>query len=291
MADQFGSADIAGSRAGLPLNGREFAFSDADFEAIRDMVKQLTGINLSDSKRELVYGRVSRRLRTLRLSSFREYLDYLSQDADQEMMEFCNAITTNLTAFFRESHHFDYLGDLLREMRQRGEKRRLRFWSAGCSTGEEPYSLAMTIAEAIPDWERWDIRVLATDLDSQVLGHARKGRYSEDRVKTLGRQRLERFFHWQDDAQAGWQVNADLAAMITFKQLNLIQPFPMRGPLDAIFCRNVIIYFDKNTQRDLFQRISQLQTSGGLLFLGHSESLFKVSTDYNLLGKTIYQRV
>ncbi len=271
--------------------GREFAFDDADFAAIRALVKSLTGINLVESKRELVYGRISRRLRVLGMYSFRDYLEFLRTDGEQELVEFCNAITTNLTAFFRESHHFDYLRDYLKTLQQCGQRRRLRIWSAGCSTGEEPYSIAMTVCEAIPDWSRWDIRILATDLDSNVLAHARRGLYSADRVKALSSERVRKFFQpASNGAGQGFQVAEALQRMIAFKELNLIEPLPMKGPLDAIFCRNVIIYFDKDTQRDLFRRIAPLQPAGGLLFLGHSESLFKVSTDYSLLGKTIYER-
>ncbi|MBV8805216.1 MAG: hypothetical protein JO042_09220, partial [Sinobacteraceae bacterium] len=154
---------------------REFEFGNEDFEALRKLVKQVTGINLSDQKRELVYGRLARRLRALHLTSFAEYRELLAEDGGQEMAQFCNAITTNLTAFFREPHHFDYLRDQVLTPMLSAATRRLRIWSAGCSTGEEPYSLAMTILETIPDVKRWDIRILATDLDSDVLERGRRG--------------------------------------------------------------------------------------------------------------------
>jgi len=272
---------------------REFAFGNEDFEALRTLVKQITGINLSDQKRELVYGRLARRLRALQFKSFAEYRELLSQDAGREISELCNAITTNLTAFFREPHHFEYLRDqvLLPLAADTAADRRLRIWSAGCSTGEEPYSIAMTVLETIPDLRRWDILILATDLDSEVLQRGQRGMYAADRVRGLSPQRIARFFTQRQERDgAYYQVSPEVASLITFKQLNLMHPLPMKGPLQAIFCRNVIIYFDKETQRDLFARVSRLQRPGQLLFLGHSESLFKVSEDYTLIGRTVHRR-
>ena len=273
---------------------REFAFSDEDFNALRVLVKEHTGIHLTDQKRELVYGRISRRLRALDLDNFRDYRELLSDANGSEMVEFCNAITTNLTSFFRESHHFDYMRDQILAPRIADPRasRRVRIWCAGCSSGEEPYSLAMTIRETIPDAGRWDIRVLATDLDSEVLAKGERGLYAADRVRDMSPTRVARFFReTRHNGNPAYEVTPDLRQLISFKQLNLMTPFPMKGPLDAIFCRNVVIYFDKDTQRGLFARMSRLQLPGSILFLGHSESMFKVSTDYSLIGKTIYRRV
>lgn len=277
-----------------PLLVREFEFRDEDFEALRVLVKSHTGISLGDQKRELVYGRLSRRLRALRLASFKEYRALVASDP-AELAQLVNAITTNLTAFFRERHHFDYLRDqvLRPRLAQRGGTARLRIWSAGCSSGEEPYSIAMTVLEALGDAARHDVdvRILATDLDSDMLARARAGLYPLDRVMSVGPNRLARFFDAQHDrSPAGCRVKPEVAALVTFKQLNLIGALPMKGPLDVIFCRNTVIYFDKDTQRDLFARMAALQRSGDLLFLGHSESLFKVSDDYTLIGRTIYRR-
>jgi len=272
---------------------REFDFSDADFNALRDLVKRLAGITLADSKREMVYGRVSRRLRTLALRSFGEYRRKLEAD-DAELVEFCNAMTTNLTAFYRENHHFEYMRNqfLLPRLNDARGSRRIRIWSAACSSGEEAYSIAMTVCEAIPDCKRWDIKILATDIDSEILARARRGIYTEDRVKGIDPRRIKRFFREHDDGrQRTYEVNAQIADMITFKPLNLMHELPMKGPLDAIMCRNVIIYFDKEAQRGLFQRIARAQRPNDLLFLGHSESLFKVSDDYELIGRTIYRRI
>jgi chemotaxis protein methyltransferase CheR len=174
----------------------------------------------------------------------------------------------------------------------RRSRRRLRIWSAGCSTGEEPYSLAMMVLETLPNPADWDVRILATDLDSEVLQRARRGIYPAERTANVPPERLQRFFTDRQDAGGpSRQVKPEVAALVTFKQLNLIHALPMRGPLDAIFCRNVVIYFDKDTQRELFARIARLQRPGDLLFLGHSESLFKVCDSYALIGKTIHRRI
>lgn len=272
---------------------REFSFSEEDFQALRKLVKQVTGINLTDAKRELVYARLARRLRTLNLTSFREYRKLLKADGGTELVQLCNAITTNLTAFFREPHHFEYLrtqvlGPLVANP---PTNRRLRIWSAGCSTGEEPYSIAMTVLEAVPDIHRWDIRILATDLDSNVLARARHGTYTAERLHCIGDAARERFFRpIHGGERAGYEASPELKRLVTIKSLNLMSPFPMKGPLDVIFCRNTIIYFDKDTQRHLFSRISRLQRTGQLLFLGHSETLFRTSDAYALVGRTIYRR-
>ena len=272
---------------------REFAFQEEDFQALRALVKSLTGIHLTEQKRELVYGRLTRRLRALRLRSFAEYRELLSRD-ERELAELCNAITTNLTSFFREPHHFQYLREqwLAPLAAEECGARRLRIWSAACSSGEEPYSIAMTVLENLPSPERWDVRILATDLDSEVLERAQRGVYPLERLNGVSAERQARFFHeLREGRTAGRQIASEVAALVKFKQLNLMQSLPMKGPLDVVFCRNVVIYFDKDTQRDLFARISRLQRSGDLLFLGHSESLFKVSESYALIGKSIYRRI
>jgi chemotaxis protein methyltransferase CheR len=271
------------------LKSWKLDFGEEDFSALRALVKEHTGIHLTEQKRELVYGRLSRRLRALGLESFRTYRELLEKNEGDELVQFCNAITTNLTSFFREAHHFQYLREHLLEPRAADPRglRRLRFWSAGCSTGEEPYSLAMTIHEALPDVRRWDVRILATDLDTDVLARGARGLYDEDRVRNLSPERIERFFRRQG---AGFAVRDELKDLISFRELNLMHTLPMKGPLDAIFCRNVVIYFDKDTQRQLFARVAQLQGPGDILFLGHSENLFRVSDDYTLVGKTVYRR-
>jgi chemotaxis protein methyltransferase CheR len=270
---------------------REFGFDDQDFEAIRALVKASTGINLTLQKRELVYGRLAVRLRALGMQTFREYRQIVAADPE-EQVRLCNAITTNLTSFFREPHHFEHLRDqFLPAHLEQKARRRLRIWSAGCSTGEEAYSIAMVLLENIPEVLDRDVRVLATDVDSDVLATAAAGHYPADRMKSVSDGRVRRFFTEQKDRRRStFVVRPEVRQLVTFKQLNLMQPLPMSGPLDAIFCRNTVIYFDKNTQRDLFARIAPLQRPGDLLYLGHSESLLSVSTDYEPIGRTTYLR-
>jgi len=271
---------------------REFVFTEADFEFIRRLVSEKTGIVLSDAKRNLVYSRLSRRLRQLRLAHFGDYCDLLKAGDAGELVNFVNAITTNLTSFFRENHHFEYLRDtLLPELMKTKTERRLRGWSAGCSSGEEPYSLAMVLCESLPE-KGWDARILATDLDSEVVAKAQRGIYTQERVDGIANERLRRWFlRGKGDNHGLVQARQALRERLHFRQLNLMHDWPISGPLDFIFCRNVVIYFDKPTQRVLFDRFADLLPVGGHLFVGHSESLFKVTDRFKLIGKTIYRKV
>lgn len=273
---------------------REFEFSRKDFEYVRDLVGDHTGIVLSDHKMDMVYGRLARRLRTLGLETFDEYLGLLDCGDDKELIEFTNALTTNLTSFFREPHHFEYLINTAIPTLIEGGKRhqRLRIWSAGCSTGEEPYTLSIAVNEALPNIKNWDVRILATDLDSNVVAKGKAGVYDIERVNGIERSRLNRWFkQGAGDLAGNIRVSKDLKGLITFKQLNLLHQWPMKGPFDVIFCRNVVIYFNKDTQRKLFDRYADLLTDDGYLFIGHSESLHNVSDRFKLIGKTIYQKV
>jgi chemotaxis protein methyltransferase CheR len=272
---------------------REFDFTDRDFQNLRRIVREHTGIFLSDAKRELVYSRLSRRLRKLKLRGFDQYCKLLANEDPTEITEFINAITTNLTSFFREPHHFDYLANTaLPEITNRNRhQQRIRVWSAGCSTGEEPYSIAIILKEAMPRQESWDIQILATDLDSNVVAHAQDGVYQQERIEDLSQQRIQRWFQRGKGDNAGKvRVVPELRELISFRHLNLMREWPMKGPFDIIFCRNVVIYFDKETQRTLFRRFAGLLGGDGYLFIGHSESLFKVSEQFRLIGKTIYAR-
>ncbi len=276
-----------------PEREREYGFSDRHFERLRKSVREHTGIHLSDAKRELVYGRLSRRIRKLGLSGFDDYCGLIDNEDETELTEFMNAITTNLTSFFRESHHFDYVAQsaVPELMKQNGVGKKIRVWSAGCSTGEEPYSIAITLMEAVPNIESWDVRILATDLDSNVLTKAQAGVYPVERVESLSRTRLRRWFNKGKGENAGLvRVCDDIKSLISFKQLNLMHEWPFRGPFDVLFCRNVVIYFEKSTQRDLFSRYANILQDRGLLFIGHSETLFKVSDRFKPLGKTIYRK-
>ncbi len=273
---------------------REFEFSRKDFEFIRDLVGERTGIVLSDHKVDLVYGRLSRRLRTLKIQKFSDYLDLLQSGNDEELVEFTNALTTNLTSFFRESHHFDFLrGTALPTIMRNRPNKRLRIWSAGCSTGEEPYTIAMTMKETVGLTGAWDTKVLATDLDSNVVATGRNATYSLEKVNGVSDARLKKWFRKGrgDDNSGKVQMAQELRDLISFKQLNLMNEWPMKGKMDVIFCRNVVIYFNKDTQRILFDRYADILADDGYLFVGHSETLAKVTDRFKLIGKTIYKKV
>jgi chemotaxis protein methyltransferase CheR len=276
-----------------PRFNADFQLTDAEFNRIRELVREHTGIALSEAKRQLVYGRLARRLRALKLADFSAYIQLLEDGESAELEQFTNAVTTNLTSFFREAHHFEYLAReaLPAILGRETGLRRLRIWCCAASTGEEPYSIAMVLREAQQRLFGWDVKLLATDLDSNVLAHGEAGLYAEDRFDNVSEARLRNFFEAAPRGGAArWRAGEQLRSLITFKQLNLMHQWPMRGPFDAIFCRNVIIYFDKETQRALFERMARLQRAGDYLFLGHSESLYRVSERYDLIGKTIYRR-
>ena len=272
---------------------REFELADSEFQRLRELVHARTGIALSDAKRELVYGRLARRLRKLGLVSFAQYCELVERPGSGEMEELTNAITTNLTSFFREEHHFELLAAeaLPQSESMRSATRRLRLWSAGCSTGEEPYSLALVMREALAHLTHWDIKLLATDIDSKVLATAAEGVYASERFKGVSADRVRDWFP-QAAGRPGFRAaSADLKALITFRRLNLLDVWPMKGPFDIIFCRNVVIYFDKATQRRLFDRLADMQEPGGWLFIGHSENLHNVTSRYRPVGRTVYRRL
>jgi chemotaxis protein methyltransferase CheR len=271
----------------------EFELTDSEFKRLRDVVHTRTGIALSEAKRELVYGRLARRLRKLKLTSFAEYCQLIERGESEELQELTNAITTNLTSFFREEYHFKQLAaEVLPQVEsKRAAARRMRIWSAGCSTGEEPYSLAVVLREALAHLNSWDVRLLATDIDSKVVATAAEGVYPADRFKGIPPERIKSFFPELATRPGFREATAELKALITFKRLNLLDPWPMKGPFDIVFCRNVVIYFDKATQRELFDRMADLQEPGGWLFIGHSENLLNVTRRYKLVGRTVYRRV
>lgn len=257
-------------------------------------MRKHTGISLSDHKRCLVYGRLRKRLQTLGIEQFRDYCELLDGGDASEIQQFINSITTNLTYFFRERHHFDYIANELVPVLKENIRpnRRVRIMSAGCSTGEEPYSLAMTLRERIGAIDNYDIRILATDLDSHALSTAASGIYAKNRIEGLDRERIHRWFlRGKNEQNGNIRVSPALRQMITFNQLNLMRDWPMKGPFDIIFCRNVVIYFDKPTQRALFERFASLMQPGAHLFIGHSESLQDMSDKFMLIGQSIYRRV
>jgi chemotaxis protein methyltransferase CheR len=270
---------------------QEYALQDSDFRKIVQLVMDTAGIVLSEKKRPFIQGRLGRRLRVLGLSDFRQYCRLLETPAgEDERSNLINAITTNHTSFFREPHHFAYLTQtILAKMKQADDgQRRLRIWSAGCSTGEEPYTLAMTLRDSHSLLSGWDVKILATDLDTNVVAHAAAGVYDAERLEGVPAGPRKRYVTDLSDGRG--QMNDELCSMISFSPLNLLQKWPMKGPFDIIFCRNVVIYFDKPTQRNLFDRYAEMLKPDGWLFIGHSESLLNVTDRFDLVGRTIYRR-
>jgi chemotaxis protein methyltransferase CheR len=284
----------ASGEAAAAEPAREFAFSDADFRALAQFAYEQAGIALADSKRNLVYSRLSRRLRSLGLTSFRQYRDYLSANAS-ELEGFLNAISTNLTKFFREAHHFEHfrtrVAATFAQGAGAGASRRLRVWSAGCSTGEEPYTIAVVLKREIDDIRRHDVRILATDIDTDVLGKASRGLYPAGSLNEVPKSYWEYFEPVDADGENGnVLVNEDVRSLIVFRRLNLMDTWPFAGKFDAIFCRNVMIYFDAATKAALVERLTQKLVPGGWLYIGHSESLLGAHPGLQLVGRTTYRR-
>jgi chemotaxis protein methyltransferase CheR len=272
----------------VPLLDRE-QLSPATFGALRDLLHAHSGIALASHKLTMVQSRLAKRLRALGLRTYEEYLERLGGPQSAEWPEFVNALTTNLTSFFRERHHFDRLPELLKPAA--AASRRIRIWSAGCSTGEEPYTLAMTLAKAFGPSHA--IQILATDLDTAVLDTAAAGIYPMARIEDLAMEwkRLA-FLKGTGPLEGRVRVRSELRQLITFQQLNLLgEEWPVgTEPYQAIFCRNVMIYFDKPTQRQLLRRFHSLLQPEGLLFVGHSEALLDANLGFQSLGQTIYRR-
>jgi chemotaxis protein methyltransferase CheR len=268
---------------------RDFVFTARDFERVRKMIRTKAGIALADTKEEMVYSRLARRLRVLRLDSFKTYLDALeAEGSGEEWQEFTNALTTNLTSFFRESHHFDALGAFLQKQ-ARGKA--VRIWCSAASTGEEPYSLAITACEAYGTLTP-PVAILATDIDTNVLAAAERGVYPLDRIEKLDHARKKRFFlKGSGDTAGQCRVVEPLRRLLAFRQLNLLDArYPMKGPFDVMFCRNVMIYFDKPTQLAVLRRMVPLLARDGMFFAGHSESFFHAADLIRSVGRTIYRR-
>mgnify|MGYP001338066038 CR=1 FL=1 len=268
------------------LTQREFPFSNRDFEEVRKMIYDHAGIALNDAKEDMVYSRLARRLRATGKRSFQEYLALIRSGDKAEWEAFVNSLTTNLTSFFREEHHFPVLAEHVK--RYRGGQ--IMLWCSASSTGEEPYSMAITVAEAFGTLKP-PVRILATDLDTNVLATAQEGGYPIERLEKMGEERLRRYFQRGTGARAGMaKVREELRALITFRQLNLLDGgWPVRGPFHAIFCRNVMIYFDKPTQYGILQKFAPLLRPDGMLFAGHSESFQHAADLFRLRGKTVYE--
>jgi chemotaxis protein methyltransferase CheR len=269
------------------IETREFQYTDKDFHRIRRLIQERAGISLSEAKREMVYSRLARRLRARGLRRFSEYLELLLLGDEGEWEAFTNALTTNLTSFFREAHHFPLLAEHAVRLKP---GRNFQVWCCGCSSGEEAYSIAITLVETFASLTP-PVSILASDVDTRVLRTAEQGVYPMERVERLGPERVRRFFLRGTGAQAGQaRVRPELRALVSFRPLNLLtSTWPSRRPFDAIFCRNVMIYFDRVTQAAILRRFAPLLRPDGLLFVGHSESLFHVSDTFRLQGKTVYE--
>jgi chemotaxis protein methyltransferase CheR len=273
------------------------AISEEEFELLRRLIHAHAGITLAPWKRDLVRARLTRRLRELELETFAEYHTRLLADASgDELMHFINAMTTNKTEFFREGHHFDYLRSTWLPSRgpcRRATDRRLRFWSAGCSTGEEPYSLALTLLAALDGAGGWDVRILASDIDTEVLAHAAEGIYPREQLGAVPEAMLPRFFLRGTGAQEGLvKLKPAVRSLIAFRRINFMEePWPIRTRFEAIFCRNVLIYFDRATQQRILQRLVQQLADDGLLFLGHAESVHGLVAGLVPVAATVYRRV
>jgi chemotaxis protein methyltransferase CheR len=279
-------------------NGFEFPFTQADFQTIVSIVYERSGIVLAANKRDMAYARLVQRLRALELNSFHDYCALLnSRKGAEEIGYLINAITTNLTKFFREAHHFEHLRkEALPELvksAQGGAAPRIKIWSAGCSSGEEPYSIAMTSLAARAEIGRdWDLNILATDLDTATLEVAKAGIYPKSSLETVPAGLRERFFEVpRGPASANLQVSRPVQSLIMFKPLNLIKPWPTGMSFDVIFCRNVTIYFDAKTKESIINRFHSILKDGGWLYVGHSESLHSHTHQFKLCGRTIYRKI
>ena len=266
---------------------REFEWRDQDYKFLSALLHEKTGIVLAEKKKEMMYGRLVRRLRLLKLNSFKDYCTYLQGPSGEKELGFAlNSITTNTTSFFREKHHFDFLREeILPPIRReidRNPRHHVRIWSAGCSSGQEPYSIAMVMRDILGP-RGTNSRILATDLDTAIIDTARAGRYDE---KICREACLKDAGHMTGGQM---EIRSELKNMITFKQLNLLHDWPMTGKFDVIFCRNVMIYFDQETQDNLVRRFADRLKDGGFLFVGHSESLLNAADIFANIGKTTYR--
>lgn len=277
---------------------REFPFERRHFDFIVRLMLQLAGISIAPHKVEMVYARLARRLRSLKLASFDEYCALLDSEAGVDEVGFLvNALTTNLTAFFREPHHFDHLARVVvpavREREAGKLHPRLRIWSAGCSSGAEAYTIAMVLANTIPDLSRWDARILATDIDTHMVETASRAVYPQAMIDGVPADRRAAYTTSGQDAHGNpvFRVNESLRRLVTVKPLNLLEPWPIKGPFDAIFCRNVLIYFDRSGRTKVIENFLRVLGDDGFLYLGHSESLFGVSNAFQQIGATIYRRL
>lgn len=279
------SAEAAASSGPL-AQGREFVWTNADFARVQALIYQRAGISLHDGKHAMVYSRLSRRLRDTGHTSFHDYLGWLETHDGPEWQEFVNALTTNLTAFFREQHHFEIFASHLRSR----PTANWRVWCNAASTGEEPYSIVMTAFESLGS--NGSFKLTASDIDSRVLATAAQGVYRADGLKGVAPERLQKFFMKGKGGNSGMvRVKPELRRVVDFMSVNLIRDdWPFKEPFDVVFCRNVMIYFDAATQRKVLERIHRVLKPGGMLFVGHAENFSESRDLFTLRGKTVYER-
>lgn len=273
----------------------EIVLSDAEFRTVSELVYKYCGINLHEGKKELVRARLAKRLRALKIKTFSQYIDYATSDpSGKEFVTLIDSISTNLTSFFRERQHFDYLNQIhfpaMFARKQAKREHRIRVWSAGCSSGEEPYSIAITLLDAVEGKGAWDVKVLATDISTQILDKAKQGVYEQKRIEPVSAQQKQRYLVKVRGREDIYEVCQRLKNTVIFARLNLMEDWPIRPPVDFIFCRNVMIYFDKPTQQRLVNRYFDILDSGGLLFTGHSESLTGIQHRFSYVQPTIYKK-
>ena len=267
----------------------DYPISKKEYDQIRTLLYDESGISLGESKQSLVVSRLTKRLRELQLDDFASYYDYVRQDSsDEEFTRMLDLLSTNKTDFFREPKHFDFLRE--RILPSLKKDKRIRIWSSACSTGEEPYTIAMTLYEGVQHPAQWNFQILASDISTRVLAHAAKGLYAEDRVREVPAAIVKHhFLQGRGDSAGLVKVKPHLSAIIKFRRLNLMDDrFPIKAPLDVIFCRNVMIYFDRPTQERLVNKFYHHLKPGGHLFIGHSESLQWVSHPFKTIAPTIY---
>ena len=280
--------------AEVEKRSREFSFSRKEFDKLRKIANEYTGIVVSDDKYDMYYARLTKRLRALGLASFAAYIQYLQQNQTTEFTPFIDSITTNLTSFYREKHHFDQLKkDIIPALlNSSGFDKKIRVWSAGCSTGEEPYTIAMTLLEVLTSSPGVSARILASDIDTTVLQRAASGVYEIGRTDGLDKDILKRWFLRGKGSKQGYvRVSPMLQKIIEFRQFNLIRDFPIKEKFNIIFCRNVVIYFDRPTKTQLINHFADHLADDGILILGHSESMQGISSRFRSIGKTVYRKL
>jgi len=276
------------------MENKDIELSEKEFSMVKERIFEVAGISLSDAKRTLVISRLSKVIKKLSLNSFLDYLDFLkgSKASKKDAQDFVNALTTNLTRFYREDHHFDHLENYIKQIiatkprTSNNGKPRLRIWSAGCSSGQEPYTIAMCLYNKFPELKRWDFKILASDIDTEVLKKAAGGIYPETELAGLSANRAKMF---ERPGNGTIVIPKYIRETVIFKPLNLFHKWPIKGPFDAIFCRNVAIYFDKPIQNQLFSQLSEVLAPDAFMYIGHSENVGRNNPQFSLSGKTLYQ--